>query len=230
MNNLKLEYLGHSVLLIKTNGKNIIVDPFIKENPQCPISLGELPKIDYVLVTHGHSDHIGDTMEISKRDGATVISNFEICEYLESKGAKTHPMHIGGAFSFDFGSVKLTPAFHGSSIKEGENVLYAGMPSGFLIESNGKKIYHAGDTGLSVEMQLLKEEMLDVAFLPIGGNFVMDVKDAIRATSFIMPKIVVPIHYNTWDIIKADAEEFKAKVEEMNIKCTIMKPGEWLEI
>ncbi len=218
------------MLLIETNQKSIVVDPFIKGNPQCPISLSDLPKIDYVLVTHGHSDHLGDTMEISKRDNATVISNFEICEYLESKGAKTHPMHIGGAFNFDFGSVKLTPAFHGSSINDGNNVLYAGMPSGFLINSNGKKIYHAGDTGLTLEMQLLKEEMVNVAFIPIGGNFVMDANDAVKATSFIMPKVVVPIHYNTWDIIKADAGKFKADVEKLNVQCNIMKPGEWMEI
>ena len=227
---MKVEYLGHSVLLIETNQKNIIVDPFVKGNPQCPISLSDLPKINYVLVTHGHSDHLGDTMEISKRDRATVISNFEICEYLESKGAKTHSMHIGGSFNFDFGSVKLTPAFHGSSINDGNNVLYAGMPSGFLINSNGKKIYHAGDTGLTLEMQLLKEEMVDVAFIPIGGNFVMDANDAAKATSFIMPKVVVPIHYNTWDIIKADAEKFKVDVEKLNVQCNIMKPGEWMEI
>ncbi len=227
---MKLEYLGHSVLLIETNQKTLIVDPFIKGNPQCPTSLSDLPKIDYVLVTHGHSDHLGDAIEISKKDGATVISNFEICEYLESKGVKTHPMHIGGNFNFDFGSVKLTPAFHGSSINEGDKMIYAGMPAGFLISSNGKKIYHAGDTGLTLEMQLLKDEAIDVAFLPIGGNFVMNVSDAIKATSFIMPKRVVPIHYNTWDIIKADAEKFKAKVEKLDVRCTIMKAGEWMEV
>lgn len=227
---MKVEYLGHSVLLIETNQKNIIVDPFVKGNPQCPISLNDLPKIDYVLVTHGHSDHLGDTVEISKRDDAIAISNFEICEYLETRGIKTHAMHIGGSFNFDFGSVKLTPAFHGSSINEGKNVLYAGMPSGFLINSNGKKVYHAGDTGLTLEMQLLREEMVDVAFLPIGGNFVMDASDAVRATSFIMPKVVVPIHYNTWDVIKSDAEKFKVDVEKLNVQCVVMKPGEWMEI
>lgn len=227
---MKIQYLGHSVLMVETKGIRLILDPFIKGNPQCPISIDELPKVDYVLVTHGHGDHIGDAVEISKRDDSTVISNFEICNYLESKGVKTHPMHIGGKFSFEFGIIKLTPAFHGSSISDDNGTIYAGMPAGFLLESNGKKLYHAGDTGLTVEMQLLKDELIDVAFLPIGGNFVMDVSDAIRATSFIMPQKVIPIHYNTWDIIKADAEKFKSGVESMKVKCLIMKPGEWIEV
>ncbi len=227
---MKVQYLGHSVLMVETQGTRLILDPFIEGNPQCPVSVDELPKVDYVLVTHGHGDHIGNAVEISKRDGATVISNFEICNYLESKGVKTHPMHIGGKFSFEFGNVKLTPAFHGSSISDGNNVIYAGMPAGFLLESNGKKLYHAGDTGLTVEMQLLRDELIDVAFLPVGGNFVMDVSDAIRATSFIMPKKVVPIHYNTWDIIKADTEKFKTGVEHIKVECLIMKPGEWINV
>lgn len=227
---MRIQYLGHSVLMVETKGKRLILDPFITGNPQCPISVEELPKVNYVLVTHGHGDHIGDTIKISKRDGATVISNAEICGYLSEKGVKTHPMHIGGSFSFDFGKVKLTPAFHGSSIDDDKGVIYGGMPAGFLVESEGKKLYHAGDTGLTVEMQLLKDEKVDVAFLPIGGNYVMDVTDAIRATSFIMPKKVVPMHYNTWDVIKANANEFKTGVESMRVECLIMKPGEWIEI
>ena len=227
---MRIQYLGHSVLMIETKEKRLILDPFITGNPQCPISVEELPKINYVLVTHGHGDHIGDTIKISKRDDATVISNAEICGYLSEKGVKTHPMHIGGSFSFDFGKVKLTPAFHGSSIDDDKGVIYGGMPAGFLVESEGKKLYHAGDTGLTVEMQLLKDEKVDVAFLPIGGNYVMDVSDAIRATSFIMPKKVVPMHYNTWDVIKANADEFKAGVKSIGVECLIMKPGEWIEI
>ena len=227
---MRIQYLGHSVLMVETLGTRLILDPFIKGNPQCPISVDELPKVNYVLVSHGHSDHIGDTIEIAKRDDAVVISNFEICNYLESKGVKTRPMYIGGKVPFEFGNVKLTPAFHGSSISDDSGTIYAGMPVGFLLESNGKKLYHAGDTGLTVEMQLLKDESIDVAFLPIGGNFVMDVADAIRATSFIMPKKVVPIHYNTWDIIKADANKFSDGVKSMNVECLILKPGEWIEV
>ncbi|WP_456398448.1 metal-dependent hydrolase [Mesoaciditoga sp.] len=227
---MNVKYLGHSVVLIESKGKRLIIDPFISGNPQSPISVKELPKIDYVVVTHGHGDHVGDTVEIAKRDNATVISNFELCNYLQSKGVQTHPMHIGGAFTFDIGRIKLTPAFHGSSVSEGDQIIYAGMPAGVLIDSDGKKLYHAGDTGLTVEMQLLKDEQVDVAFLPIGGNFVMDEKDAIRAVKFILPKKVVPIHYNTWDIIKADVEYFKNEVEKIGVQCVVMKGGDTLEI
>ena len=227
---MNVKYLGHSVVLIESKGKRLIIDPFISGNPQSPISVKELPKIDYVVVTHGHGDHVGDTVEIAKRDSAIVISNFELCNYLQSKGVQTHPMHIGGAFTFDIGRIKLTPAFHGSSISEGDQIIYAGMPAGVLIDSDGKKIYHAGDTGLTVEMQLLKDEQVDIAFLPIGGNFVMDERDAIRAVKFILPKKVVPIHYNTWDIIKADVEYFKNEVEKIGVQCVVMKGGDTLEI
>ncbi len=227
---MKIQFLGHSVILIETKEKRIVIDPFINGNPQCPISFDELPKIDYIIVTHGHGDHIGDSVEISKRDNAIVISNFEICSYLQTKDVKTHPMHIGGAFEFDFGKVKLTPAFHGSSIEEEGKIIYGGMPAGVLIESQGKKIYHAGDTGLTLEMQLLKDENVNVAFLPIGGNFVMDEEDAIKATSFIMPRQVVPIHYNTWEIIKANVDHFRDEVEKIGVKCTVMRPGQTIEI
>ncbi len=227
---MNVKYLGHSVVLIESKGKRLIIDPFISGNPQSPISVKELPKIDYVVVTHGHGDHVGDTVEIAKRDSAIVISNFELCNYLQSKGVQTHPMHIGGAFTFDIGRIKLTPAFHGSSISEGDQIIYAGMPAGVLIDSDGKKVYHAGDTGLTVEMQLLKDEQVDIAFLPIGGNFVMDERDAIRAVKFILPKKVVPIHYNTWDIIKADVEYFKNEVEKIGVQCVVMKGGDTLEI
>ncbi len=228
---MEIQYLGHSVVLMKIEGKRIIIDPFISGNPQAPFSLEKLPKVDYVIVTHGHGDHVGDAVEISKRDGALVISTFEVCNYLQTKGAKVHPMHIGGSFKFDFGKVKLTPAFHGSSMNDGDAIIYGGMPAGVLISSkDGKKVYHAGDTGLTVEMQLLKDEKVDVAFLPIGGNFVMDEEDAIKATSFIMPKIVVPIHYNTWDVIKADVEFFRNGVQKLGVKCVVMKAGEEMNI
>lgn len=139
-------------------------------------------------------------------------------------------MHIGGSYLFDFGRVKMTPAVHGSGILDGENIIYGGNPGGFLITLEGKKIYHAGDTGLTKDMELLKEENVDVAFLPIGGNFVMDVEDAIRAVSMISPRKVVPMHYGTWEIIFADVELFKKKVEEMGVECVILEPGESLEL
>jgi L-ascorbate metabolism protein UlaG (beta-lactamase superfamily) len=227
---VKVRYLGHAAVLIFHKDKRIIIDPFITNNPQAPIKLQDIPKIDYILVTHGHADHLGDTVALAKRDGSTVIANFELCSYISRHGISTHPMHIGGKYVFDFGSVKLTPALHGSSIVEEDLPVYAGNPCGFLIEIDGKKIYHAGDTGLTKDMELLRRENIDLAFLPIGGNFVMDLWDAVEAVKMIQPRLVVPMHYDTWPVIKSDPGKFKEEVEKLNVKCAIVKPGDELEL
>ncbi|MEJ5230220.1 MAG: metal-dependent hydrolase [Pseudothermotoga sp.] len=227
---MKVRYLGHAAVLIQLQNKNLIIDPFISENPCCPIKLEDLPRIHYILVTHGHADHLGDTVKIAKSDNATVIANYELCSYVSRHGIKTHPMHVGGRYLFEFGSVKLTPALHGSSLIEKDLPVYAGNPCGFLIEAEGKKIYHAGDTGLTKDMELLQKENIDIAFIPIGGNFVMDLWDAVEAVKMIKPKVVVPIHFNTWEVIRSDPDRFKAEVEKLQIKCQIMKPGETVEL
>ncbi|BBE31949.1 UPF0173 metal-dependent hydrolase [Tepiditoga spiralis] len=227
---MKLTYLGHSVLLIE-GSINAIIDPFITGNPQCTVSLDSIKKLDYIFVTHGHGDHFGDTIELAKKTGATVVCNYEIGLYLQMNGVENiHSMHIGGSKSFEFGSVKLINALHGSSIFDGKNIIYAGNPCGFLLEIDNKKIYHAGDTGLTLDMKLLEKYSIDVAFLPIGGNYVMDIEDAATAAFFIKPKLVVPIHYNTWSIINADANLFKSKVESLKINCKIMSPSTYMEV
>ncbi|HOK88382.1 MAG TPA: metal-dependent hydrolase [Fervidobacterium sp.] len=226
---MRARFLGHAVVLLEGMKEkyNAIVDPFITGNPVYPTDF-ELPKIDYVLVTHGHNDHLGDTVELCKKHDSVVISNAEICTYLQLKGCKVHPMHVGGTYTFDFGKVKLTPAFHGSGIHDGANMIYGGNPCGFLINVDEKVIYHAGDTGLTKEMELLKN--VDLAFIPIGGNYVMDVDDAIVAVEMFKPKIVVPIHYDTWGVIKADSERFKNEVERFGVECRILRPGECVEL
>lgn len=226
---MKLTFLGHAVLLIEEIEEkyNIIIDPFITGNPAYPEDF-ILPKLDYILLTHGHGDHLGNTVELCKKFESTVISNYEICSYLQLKGCKVHPMHIGGVFYFEFGKVKLTPALHGSSIIDGDKIIYGGNPCGFLLKVEGKNIYHAGDTGLTKEFELLKD--IDVAFLPIGGNFVMDIEDAMTAVEMIRPKTVVPIHYNTWEIIKADVEKFKESAERLGVECIIMEPRQTLKL
>jgi len=228
---MKITFIGHAAVLIE-GSKNIIIDPFIDGNPAAKIKVDDLPKIDYIIITHGHSDHIGNTVDIAKRDGSTAISNFEICLYLQKKGVENvHPMHIGGRATLDGIKVKLTPALHGSGIIEGDQIIYGGNPAGVVVEVDHKKIYHAGDTGLTKDMELLEYEDIDVAFLPIGGNFTMDIEDAFIATKMISPKIVVPIHYNTWPVIEADPEVFCKKVSKIkDVECKILNPGDSLEI
>ena len=146
---MKVTFLGHSVVLIEKDGFKAIVDPFITGNGLCPIKAEELNDLTHIFITHGHSDHMGDCIELAKKCDATVIANHEIAHYLTKKGLDVHSMHIGGKFNFDFGTVKMTPALHGSGIEEGDDMLYGGNPCGFLIKIDGKKIYHAGDTGLT---------------------------------------------------------------------------------
>ena len=223
-------YVGHASFLIKTEEFQLLIDPFITGNPLAVDTIDAFTNVDYIFVTHGHGDHLGDTVEIHKRTKATVITNFEISQYLGNKGVACHAMHIGGSFAFPFGQVKMTPALHGSGITdENGNVIPGGSPCGFLIEIQGCKIYHAGDTGLSVEMQLLKDEHIHVALLPIGGNFVMNVKDAAKAANIIQPSLVVPMHYNTFDLIKANPEEL-APLITGDTEVRILQPGDELLI
>lgn len=210
---MKLTYLGHSAIMIEEGKFKGIIDPYISGNPLVETNLNELWHITHIFVTHGHGDHLGDTVDIAQKTGALVITNHEISAYLSKFKLRTHSMHIGGRFNFDFGKVKMTSALHGSGISEGGNMIYGGNPCGFVIEVGGKKIYHAGDTGLTMDMKLLEDENIDIAFLPIGGNFTMDVDDAVKAANFIKAKKVVPIHYNTFGVIKADPFEFKNKIK-----------------
>lgn len=219
---MKLTYLGHSAFYLEGGKVKALIDPFISEK------LENLPfdtkEITHIFVTHGHADHLGSTVNIAKESGATVISNFEICTYLQKKNIKVHPMHIGGRVKLEFGRVKMTPALHGSGIETEDGMLYGGNPGGFVIEIDGQKIYHAGDTGLTLDMKLLEVENIDVALLPIGGNFTMDIEDAVRAVELIKPKLVIPMHYGTFPIIEASPEEFASKVVGSEVR--ILSLGE----
>jgi L-ascorbate metabolism protein UlaG (beta-lactamase superfamily) len=222
----KLTYHGHSVFEIKTDKHNIIIDPFITGNPNAKIKPDDV-KADYIILSHAHGDHFGDTLEIAKKNNATVIAVFELSEYIASKGCKAHGMGIGGCHNFPFGQVKYTIAHHSSSY-DGQ---YMGEPGGVIINVEDKCIYHAGDTALFLDMKLIGEmNSIDTAILPIGDNFTMGIDDAVKAAEFLNPKMVVPMHYNTWDIIKADSGEFKRKIESVGRKCTVMKSKESIEI
>ncbi|WP_062199173.1 metal-dependent hydrolase [Massilibacterium senegalense] len=227
---MKITYFGHSALQIETNDKTILIDPFITGNGLSPVTADEV-KPDVIFLTHGHGDHVGDTEMLAKKHDALVVAPFELATYLGFQGLRTHPMHIGGSHMFDFGQVKLTQAFHGSSIvdEEKKTITYMGMPCGILFTSEGKTIYHAGDTALFSDMKVLGElNDIDVAFLPIGDNFTMGIKDAVIASKWLQAKTVVPIHYDTFPVIEVDPLAFVERLEKNQGK--IVKPGEKLEV
>lgn len=221
---VEITWHSHACLEFNYNGTKILIDPFISGNPAAKISADELNP-DYILISHGHGDHVGDAVEIAKRSNAMVIANHEIAGWVGDMGvAKTHGQHIGGSFVYPWGKLKLTIAQHGSMLPDGGN---GGNPCGFLLYIDGKKFYDAADTGLFYDMKLIGEEGVDIAFLPIGDNFTMGPEDALRAVKLINPKFVVPIHYNTFDLLKQDAAAWKKAVEEQtDTKVIILQPEE----
>ena len=228
---IKYTYVGHGTHLLDINGTKVVIDPFFGDNPATNVS-PDLVEADYILVSHGHGDHIADAVSLAKRTGAKVISNFEIQNWLVGQGVpedQAHPQHIGGGFTHDnLGYVKLTIAHHGSALPDGSN---GGNPAGFLITTDNKKLYFACDTGLFLDMQLYGEEGLDLAILPIGDNFTMGPADALRAVKLLTPKMVVPCHYNTWPPIAQDAEAWKKQVEsETKAKVSVLSPGDSLTV
>jgi L-ascorbate metabolism protein UlaG (beta-lactamase superfamily) len=225
----RVRWLGHASLLLESDGRSILIDPFLTGNPAAAAKPDELPA-DFILVSHGHGDHIGDTAAIAKRTGATVVANYEIAGWLQSQGlTKVHGMQHGGGFNFPFGRVKLTLAFHGSQLPDGSD---GGNPCGFLLTFNdGKKVYDAADTGLFGDMRLIGEEGLDLAILPIGDNFTMGPDDALRAVKFLQPKKVLPIHYDTWGLIAQDGAAWAGRVkQETGAQPVVLKPGEWMDV
>jgi len=208
-------------------GATLLTDPFLTGNPLAAVTADEV-SADYILVSHAHGDHLGDAVPIARRTGATIIANFEIATYCGNEGVNAHPLHIGGGQDFPFGRVKLTIAHHGSSFPDGS---YGGNPAGFLLTLEGKKIYHACDTGLFYDMKLIGEEGIDLAILPIGDNFTMGPEDALKAVEFIEPKIVVPVHYDTFEVIEQDPHAFARMVEaETLARCMVLKPGDSLTL
>ncbi len=223
-----LTYYGHSTWALDTKGTMVLIDPFLTGNTRTQVAAASLSP-SFIIVTHAHGDHYGDTVDLAKRTGALVIANFEIANYAQKQGvANAHAMHIGGGHEFPFGRVKLTPALHGSSFPDGT---YGGMPAGILLEVEGKRVYDAGDTALFSDMRLIGEGGLDVALLPIGDNFTMGPDDAAKAAKLLGARTVIPQHYNTWPLIAQDPQQFKRLVESStDSRVAILEPGDRFEI
>jgi L-ascorbate metabolism protein UlaG (beta-lactamase superfamily) len=225
----RVQWLGHACLLFESDGTHVLVDPFLTGNPAAAAKADDVPA-DFILISHGHGDHVGDAIAIARRTGATVVCNYEISEWLTKQGlTKVHGQQHGGGHNFPFGRVKLTLAFHGSMLPDGSN---GGNPAGFLITfKDGRKVYDAADTGLFGDMRLIGEEGIDLAILPIGDNYTMGPDDALRAVKLVQPRKVVPIHFNTWDLIAQDAKAWAARVrQETQAQPVVLRPGEWADV
>jgi len=228
---MKITFFGHSAFLFSQNNVSALFDPFLKENP-LRVGLSYDVKADYILVSHGHRDHLGDTVELALRHNSKVISIFEISNYLASKGLNNLvPMNIGGEVKTDFGYVRMVMAIHSSSILDGESPLNGGFPAGFVVNFFGNTIYFAGDTGLFGDMKLIGDlYSIDIALLPVGGHFTMNTRDALYAIDMLRPKLVIPMHFNTWPVISADVNSFIKELENKGVKGVCLDVDESIEI
>jgi L-ascorbate metabolism protein UlaG (beta-lactamase superfamily) len=225
---MKVTYYGQSTIEIETAGKKLLFDPFITHNELAKhIDVTSL-KPDYILVSHGHGDHVADLVTVQKQSGAKVICIAEIAGWLGNQGIdNVHGMNIGGGFNFDFGRVKMVNAIHSSALPDGSN---GGNPAGFVIYSEGKAVYFAGDTALTYDMKLLEDENLNWAFLPLGDNYTMGADDAIKASAFIKCKNIIGIHYDSFPVIKIDKGEVAAKFLKAGLNLKLPAIGETLEL
>ncbi|WP_373496098.1 metal-dependent hydrolase [Aquiflexum sp.] len=226
---IELTYYGHSSYLVKINQKTILFDPFISPNPKASNIDVDAIKTDYVLISHGHEDHVADAESITKSNNAMLVSNFEVAEWFAEKGVeKYHPMNHGGSKEFDFGTVKYVHAVHSSTLPDGSS---GGVAGGFVIQHEQGCFYYAGDTALSYDMKLIGEEFkIDFAFLPIGDNFTMGIKDALKAADFVRTKKIIGIHYDTFPYIEIDTEAAKKATEEAGKDLILLNIGESIRL
>lgn len=213
----QIHFHGHATFTLTTDdGTTVLIDPYFDDNPAADMTAAEVDGVDFIFCTHGHFDHFADALSIGKRTGAMMVGGFELVEYLQTQGIENvHPLSVGGGWTFPFGRVKMTVAVHGSGVYTGEGgPALSATPGGFLFDLGpGKRCYFAGDTGLTLDMQLLKG-CVDVAVLPVGDNFTMGPEDALKAIEFMEPSVVIPFHYNTWPYVEIDIDEFVSSVAD----------------
>lgn len=224
-----LTYFGHSAFLLETAGQRIVFDPFLSNNPHGPVDPASVP-CDYVLCTHAHDDHIANAMDLSRLHGAILVAPFELAEHFAAQGAETIDLMPGGGINLPWGRIQMTPAIHSSSLEHGDGRSTAmGVASGYIVTSEGRSLYHAGDTALFSDMQLIGRRGLDVALLPIGDFYTMGPDDAVDALGLLRPKLAVPMHYNTSDKISVDPHAFAALAQDTGHAVKVMAAGNRIE-
>ncbi|MDK2796216.1 MAG: hypothetical protein PWQ22_878 [Archaeoglobaceae archaeon] len=226
---MKIVWLGHSAFLLE-GSKRVLIDPFITGNPMAPVSVEEI-KADVILVTHGHGDHLGDTEEIAKRNKALVVCIHELSRVLAKRDVETMGMNIGGSAYSSGIRITMVPALHSADFEDEKGeIISCGSPVGFVVEMDGVKVYHTGDTGLFSDMKLIGELYEpDLMLLPIGDFYTMGIREAVKAVEFVKPKVAIPMHYRTFPLIDTDPMEFK-KLAEKFCKVVVLKPGESYEL
>jgi len=221
----KLTWHGHSCFILEHGGKRIIIDPFLTGNPKADLAAAKVPPLDGVLLTHGHGDHLGDAVPLAKRFQATVVAPYELALYCQERGAPhVHPLHIGGAHEFPFGKVKMVVAIHGGMVEGEGGAPFTTFPCGYLVTVGGKTVYHAGDTALTTDMQLL-EGRVNVMLVPIGDTFTMGIEDAARAVAFVKPRVAIPMHWGTFPDVEADPQAFQQAVGKQ-AQVVVLQPGQ----
>lgn len=225
---MRLTFLGHAAVALDVGGHEVLVDPFLSGNPSAQAGLDDVAP-SHVLLTHGHGDHIGDTVALAQQNGATVVAIVETARWLQGQGVENVVgINLGGGVDLPFGRVSLHPAWHSNGLPDGS---YGGMPAGILIEAEGKRIYHAGDTALFSDLSLIGRRGIDLAFVPIGDHFTMGPADAVEAVKLLSPVRVVPIHYDTFPPIRQDAAAFASAVEtETDAACSVLAPGDSMDL